>query len=345
MTIARLSWDEARAANRQNRFKSWPHRTDGASGESEQACDRIHQDFAKVSASPLKPIEHRRYFAIGSCFARVIENGLRQSGQRLAYDLRKLLPSEHLFERVAPGIPSRDPTSDISGIFNRYNVPSMLQEVEIYAHGYPEPSEWLLYQTGDKWADLNYHLALADSSFDVALARRALIFDHFSRALREANTFILTLGLCEAWYDLEAAAYLNTTPSPRLPAAYPNRFQVRMVDYDTNLSALLSVVEMLEEIKQSGPFEIILTVSPVPLNQTFFDQDIVVANSEAKAILRAAASEARRRSERVSYFPSFEIVMNSDPALAWHTDGMHVTPAMARHVVDCFLLLTQPAPD
>ena len=50
---------------------------------------------------------------------------------------------------------------------------------------------------------------------------------------------------------------------------------------------------------------------------TFSTMDIVVANTWAKSLLRAVAQEWASAHPNVDYFPSYEIVQNSDRAAVW----------------------------
>jgi hypothetical protein len=82
--------------------------------------------------------------------------------------------------------------------------------------------------------------------------------------------------------------------------------------------------------------EILVTVSPVPLDATFTGADVVTANSYSKSVLRAAASEWSQNHRNISYFPSYEIVMNSARDRAWFMDGRHVRHDMVAHVMEVF---------
>jgi len=52
--------------------------------------------------------------------------------------------------------------------------------------------------------------------------------------------------------------------------------------------------------------------------------DVVVANTYAKSLLRAVAQEWTSAHDNVHYFPSYEIVQNSDRAATWEPDLRHV---------------------
>jgi hypothetical protein len=82
---------------------------------------------------------------------------------------------------------------------------------------------------------------------------------------------------------------------------------------------------------------IVITVSPVPLENTFSTMDIVVANTWAKSLLRAVAHEWAAAHPNVDYFPSYEIVQSSDRAAVWETDLRHVKGAGVRHIMELFL--------
>jgi hypothetical protein len=70
---------------------------------------------------------------------------------------------------------------------------------------------------------------------------------------------------------------------------------------------------------------------------TFSTMDIVVANTWAKSLLRAVAQEWAAAHANVDYFPSYEIVQNSDRAAAWEPDLRHVKGAGAQHIMELFL--------
>jgi hypothetical protein len=65
--------------------------------------------------------------------------------------------------------------------------------------------------------------------------------------------------------------------------------------------------------------------------------DIVVANAWAKSLLRALAQEWAMAHANVDYFPSYEIVQNSDRAAAWERDLRHVRGTGVQHIMDLFL--------
>src|SRR5262249_48174735 len=70
---------------------------------------------------------------------------------------------------------------------------------------------------------------------------------------------------------------------------------------------------------------------------TFSPEDVVIANTYSKSLLRAVAQEWAARHKNVHYFPSYEIVQNSDRTLTWEEDLRHVKGEVVWHIMDLFL--------
>ena len=70
---------------------------------------------------------------------------------------------------------------------------------------------------------------------------------------------------------------------------------------------------------------------------TFSTMDIVIANTGAKSLLRSVAQEWAAAHSNVDYFPSYEIVQNSDRTAMWERDLRHVTGTGVQHIMQLFL--------
>jgi len=68
---------------------------------------------------------------------------------------------------------------------------------------------------------------------------------------------------------------------------------------------------------------ILITVSPVPVEATFTTQNAVMANSYAKSVLRIVSENLQSKYSNVDYFPSYEIVTSAGAA-AFEDDNVHV---------------------
>jgi hypothetical protein len=128
-----------------------------------------------------------KIFTIGSCFARNIEDHLARHG----FDV----PTHRYFGG--------------SHEINKYNPYSILQEFQ-WALGTKEPLDLQhrLVQVGDKgWVDMHMHgnrPMPMETHLDLLRTAQQLYSE-----IRSSRYFIITLGLAEVWYDLEAEVYLN----------------------------------------------------------------------------------------------------------------------------------------
>jgi hypothetical protein len=227
-----------------------------------------------------------------------------------------------------------DPTRNMV-LWHRYNVFSIRHSIE-----------WSLEP--DRNADFSRLMAVGVNSYvdpytgcrDVLQqsdAERLVCWtDDVFKLIRRCRIVIITLGLSEVWEDRETGIVLNCSPLVEMWKAYPNRFINRIV-------GCFETVEQLEEIYQilarhsPGDFNIIVTVSPIPLASTFRGVDVAVANTASKSILRASAEEWAQRHDNVHYFPSYEIILNSQASATWMDDFRHPTIKSIQHVMKVFL--------
>lgn len=87
----------------------------------------------------------------------------------------------------------------------------------------------------------------------------------------------------------------------------------------------------LDLLNQLGKKDILLTVSPVPIEATFTTHNAVIANSYSKSVLRVAAEILTKSFDNVDYFPSYEIVL-SQGSHAFEDDNVHVRGEIATDV-------------
>lgn len=142
--------------------------------------------------------------------------------------------------------------------------------------------------------------------------------------------FFFTIGLCFARVlEIEPFTHLNSIPKFTIRRVFKDHpYLFRTLDEGSNAVSFSNRYNLPE---------LIITVSSIPLMATFTTADVVVANSEAKAILRAVAAEAVRRVPRASYFPAHEIAVNSEPAQSWIEDALHIQRPLAKHIVATFI--------
>jgi len=302
----------------------------------EYAFQRLRQTWFTPQLDPkFKLRRDDKFYAIGSCFARGLENSL--AGHNIAV------------ESAAPEFAELQPAREKSGIgfTNKYNTYSILNELRWALD--PDavfPLDSIVPVTETTWYDPHTNPTLNFVDREETLERRALM-QTVTKRIQSCRAVIVTLGLAEVWRDLQANVFLNCTPiavahildpnaAPSSFNTEPARYKFHLTGFAENLANLEAVHALLS--RHGHPdFHIVVTVSPVPLMNTFSTMDIVVANTWAKSLLRAVAQEWAAAHANVDYFPSYEIVQNSDRAAAWEPDLRHVKGAGALHIMELFL--------
>ncbi|MFJ4110559.1 GSCFA domain-containing protein [Pseudomonas sp. NPDC089758] len=259
-----------------------------------------------------------KYFTIGSCFARNVENSLRAAGINVLSTIEKL-PGDY-FEI---GGEAR------SGYQNVYTPGSILETIKLATTDNPYNS---IVGSSDKSIDL---LTSGLKPMDIETVQRirdSLICMY--KKLPESDALIITLGYNESWYHTPSESYINRTPSHVSLRRSIEDFEFEVLDYTKSLELINQAISCINNL--APDCKIILTVSPVPLSATFSDTDIVTANQLSKSILRAIASTISNDYSFVDYFPSYEIIMNSERSKTFLEDGIHVRSEAVDNVIRQF---------
>lgn len=139
--------------------------------------------------------------------------------------------------------------------------------------------------------------------FDV-LTRQHL--DRTLDAFSQADVFIFTLGLTEAWMSKLDGAVFPACPGTVAGTFDPDRHVFHQFGVFEVVQDLERFITLLEEIAPRA--RTILTVSPVPLVATATGDHVLCATTYSKSVLRAAAGDVANRHASVSYFPAYELV-------------------------------------
>jgi PAS domain-containing protein len=306
---------DALADARSNKLSKWTK----AVGSAKERIDQLvcvpgsAQSFANDPSDSI--------FAIGSCFARNVEERLELAGANV---LSRNVQVRNL------GVGS----ARYAGIFNKYNPAAILQELRWAASEEEFPLAGFLPTSDGLFYDAHLRRTSGDSDKETLRKRREDIKRYFSQAF-DADLVIITLGLTEAWYDHETGHYVNEIPPPAI-IRESDRFGFEVMNYESCLRTLRKVHSLLLSRGRPG-LRMIVTVSPVPLIRTFTNQDVIVANMTSKSTLRSAALAFCEETELVDYFPSFEAAMYSEPSIVWEGDRRHVTDFMVGEIIRAFM--------
>ncbi|MEL7465415.1 MAG: GSCFA domain-containing protein [Pseudomonadota bacterium] len=310
-----------------NPHVGWPLRgyTDG-----DAAGDRL-EGFAKPHFEPgFTLIPGEAIFTIGSCFARNIEQFLEEFGYEVP--MRGLVARKEL-------------KLDSPSIANNYGVTSIAQELR-WALDPPtgfEPEAFFEEIKPGRFIDMNVPGGVLPEPLDIVAARRAALMEA-TREVARCRVVLITLGLSEVWFDKKSGHYLNTAPLPLMLEREPERFALHVLSVAETSALLNEIMELL--IAHGAPgVQVVLTVSPVPMNATFRPMDVMVANTHSKAVLRAAVEETVAGFDCAHYFPSYESVALSERSKAWRDDNIHVEPSLVALNVQRMLRAYAPKAD
>ena len=297
--------------------------------------------FWKRAVSPYHPLDvadwYRARFELrglriataGSCFAQHIGRHLRQNG------------FEYLDVEPAPaGLPPKDLQAFGYEMYsarygNVYTARQLLQLLQ-RAMGRFSPAE-------DHWDKDGgvvdpFRPTIEPEPFGSVHELRSIREDHLARVedmFRQAEVFVFTLGLTEAWISrIDGATY------PICPGTAGGVFDSdRHVFHNLGFAEVLADMQnFLTLVRELNPgLRILLTVSPVPLMATATDQQVVVATTYSKSVLRAVAGELCHGDSTIDYFPSYEII--TAPCMKgffFEADAREVSPHGVSHVMSVF---------
>jgi hypothetical protein len=260
---------------------------------------------------------------MGSCFARNIEEHLVRFGCHVPPFEFKIPAEEHKGERA-------------NHVLSLFTPPTFRQTIEwaesIFARDekvQETDCEKLLFRLGDgRVVDLSLSGSLP-VTYERFLERRRELYKLYATVFR-AECLLMTPGLVEAWYDLEQSYYTNSAAFYGGKLLDPARYEVRVLDQNECKSDLLATIDLVR--KHNPKIKVLITVSPVPLRYTFTKQDVLIANTYSKSVLRAACQEIAGERPLVDYFPSFEAVMLSTSRV-WQRDRRHVDERLVGEIV------------
>lgn len=263
-------------------------------------------------------------FTIGSCFARNIEDILKEY---FVFPVRSYRGRSEEY---------RAPRA--RGILNKFTPRTILRELEWLEACLKNEavfdditSDFFLFKKNDgACIDIGLRQFVSVST-DRFFERRKEILNLYSQ-LSSSHAIILTLGNLEQWY-------WNNKPAEQAPTNLELKrsgsWSVKFDTFDHVLNDLEKIIGTLVAINPN--LKIILTVSPVPMERTFQDKHIVLANMEGKINLWQSAQAMSQKNKNVYYFPSYEMINSLGPIAMESRDWRHVKNGFVTAVCGAFL--------
>lgn len=328
--ITPITIDQMASNIKQNSYGHWGKgRTSDEPGtEPGHASLRLGRDVLELRIQPREMLPPQpKVFTMGSCFAREIELGLERRGIGVLS-----MPQEVLEDPEFQG----EDGHVRRGIINRYNTPSM--ELEFRNLLEPEPAiadtDFIVETRPGAYYDAHYVGEYPKPTIESLIERRHKFRRAFG-SVRDAEVIVITLGLAEACFDLQAGKYRNMSPTVR-EIRQRKPLEIHLTDFKTNMQCLENIYRLIRTHCAANPL-IVCTVSPVPLTMTYLKEDVVTVNSAAKAILRAAAHEFATSFDRVEYFPSYELATLSRREKAYSGDRRHIRKPFVDYIIRTFM--------
>jgi hypothetical protein len=266
-----------------------------------------------------------KIFTIGSCFARNIEDYLANLGYNIPMK-SFFVPKEECPNLKRP-----------NGILNKFSPTAIFQEInwcdQIYSEGgnvtFKNIEKFLYICSDELVIDTNIG-CYAPVLKKRALKRRQEIYDVFSQIF-SSQVVIMTLGLIEAWYDLEKNIFIQRVPN-ELMKNDRQRFKFIRLNYHDCYDYIQKSISLVRKYNPAGNF--LITTSPIPLKLTFTNDDVIIANTYSKSVLRAVCGEIVEKNKLVDYFPSFESATLTKDWSAYKEDLRQIDDTFIKKIVD-----------
>jgi hypothetical protein len=153
-------------------------------------------------------------------------------------------------------------------------------------------------QVGDWWFHYDLHSSFSASSKEELLQKGKYLLQDTSDFLKKTDYLILTLGTAFIYRLKDSQA--TVANCHKVPATH---FTKELLSPDEITQGLARLCTQLLTCRPR--LQILLTVSPVR-----HIKDSIPLNSVSKSILRVACHQLQEQFEQVTYFPSYEILMD-----------------------------------
>ncbi|WP_347302279.1 GSCFA domain-containing protein [Croceibacterium sp. TMG7-5b_MA50] len=271
-----------------------------------------------------------RVATAGSCFAQHISRRISQSGYR------------YLVTEDGADLPAEERTAGGYGVFparfgNIYTTVQLLQLFDEAFGKRDAPSEAWQRPDGRYVDSLRQQVEPRGfATPDCVTQDRARHLPQVRRMFEQADLFIFTLGLTEAWRSRTDGTVFSAAPGVVAGTFDPAKHEFVNFSVQESYAALREFLAKLREVNPA--VKVVLTVSPVPLMATFSDRSVLVANSYSKSVLRVVAEMAVEEHDWVAYFPSYEIITGSFAGgLYYEADHREVNALGVAHAMRCFM--------
>jgi GSCFA family len=270
-----------------------------------------------------------RILTAGSCFAQHIGKALSARGYRW-------VDAEPAPDRLPSAVHKDFHYGTFSFRTGNIYTPCMLVQWLAWALGDVTPPDEV-WETDGRFFD-PVRPAVEPGGFvtrEEVHASRAVTLMAIRRAVAEADLFVFTLGLTEAWVNRETGLEYAVCPGTVAGSFDPARHEFVNHGFVETHGAMVEALALLRRMNPA--IQVLLTVSPVPLTATASGHHVLTATSYSKSVLRAVAGAVVEAEPETDYFPSFEIITAPPFGGRFYAPNQRsVEPAGVAFVMDSF---------
>jgi hypothetical protein len=274
----------------------------------------------------------------GSCFAQHISRNLVKNG----FNLLDLEPPPL-------GLPTdlhlNYGFSMYSARYGNIYTVRQLHQLAKEAVGTYEPQD-IAWPKGDTYIDAIRPAIEPNGYSSVAelLSARSCHLAKVKQMLLEMDLFIFTLGLTEMWIHSSSGTVYPLAPGSIGGDYDPSIHQFENASFSSIIEDYYGFESVVRALRGGRPFQVMLTVSPVPLTATAVNQHVLVSTTHSKSTLRAVAGELSKH-DHIDYFPSYELVVNPRLHSTSYSDNLRtVRDEAVSNVMSHFFAEHKPIP-
>ena len=286
--------------------------------------EKVYQNdpFFSMHTKKFNLAKNSKVFTIGSCFARSIEEALANDFQ---FPITQYVGDDNEYKARRK-----------RGILNKFTPSSILHELNWLLNIFDgadftqTTKDFFSYKVNEEYyidLGLQHYVPINKERF---LNRRKEIYNIYSE-LKHCDSIIITFGLIEEW-KFKKNPIQHAPNRKEMLKKDNNKFIFNILTINDTEKIISEIIDKLFLINQK--IKVILTVSPVPLEATFSNEHILVANSLSKSTLRSSLKNLVDK-KNVDYFPSYEMVNAYGPN-AFEKDLRHVKSEIVQNVFNIF---------
>lgn len=243
---------------------------------------------------------------------------------RIGYDSHIMMLGSCFVENIGKRLEYFRFKTDVNPCGIVYNPVSVANVIKLLLDGRYFEGPDLLENNG-KWVSLYHHGCFSATEREECLRNINERLEYSAAELRNTNVLVITFGTSWVYRFRENGVIVSNCH--KFSASAFERFRLTVEDIVTEYTWLI------EQLQQMNPaLRILFTVSPIR-----HWKDGAHGNQVSKAVLLLAVDELVSRFENVSYFPSYEIVMDELRDYRFYADDMlHISDVAVGYIWEKF---------